>query len=133
MLQYFSRIVFGQDIPDNHLLGRFEPRNAWDARKLRRLARSVRDRALRCGYDNRARPLSGPIVGQPDDGDLGDAGMAGQDVLDFLGRDVLAVADDDVFGASGDDEVLIVDPTCQISGAEVSVGVERSGFVFGCW
>ena len=47
-----------------------------------------------------AGPLPGAGIGQTDDGDLRDAGMADENVFDLFGRDVLAVADDDVLGPS---------------------------------
>ena len=76
------------------------------------------------GHDHRTCPLSGAVVGQADDRDFGDAGVVGEQVLDFLGRDVLAVADDDVLGPAGHDEVVVIDPAPEISGAEKPCGIE---------
>src|SRR3546814_12607052 len=57
--------------------------------------------------------------------------MAEQQVLDFLRRDVLAVADDDVLGAAGDDHVALVDPAREIAGAEITFTVESRCLIFG--
>src|SRR3546814_16269589 len=57
--------------------------------------------------------------------------MAEQQVLDFLRRDVLAVADDDVLGAAGDDHVALVDPAREIAGAEITFTVARRCLIFG--
>ncbi len=80
--------------------------------------------------DHRARPFARPRVGHPDDRHLGDVRMADEQVLDFLGRDVLAVADDDVLRSTGDDEAVAV-PAAEIPGAEVAVVVEGVGLVLG--
>ena len=58
-------------------------------------------------------------------------GMPDEDVLDLFGRDVLAVADDDVLGPAGDHEVLVVHPAAEVAGAEVAVVIEGFGLVFG--
>jgi hypothetical protein len=57
--------------------------------------------------------------------------VAGEQVLDLFGRDVLAVADDDVLGAPGHDEIVVVHPCAQVAGGEVAVGVEATGRVVG--
>ena len=59
------------------------------------------------------------------------SGMADEDVLDLLRRDVLAVADDDVLGSAGDHEVVVVEPAAEVAGAEVAVLVEGVGVVLG--
>jgi hypothetical protein len=46
--------------------------------------------------DYRAGAFTGLRIGQADDGDLGDIRVADQQVLHFLGRNVLAIANDDV-------------------------------------
>jgi len=96
-------------------------------RKLRKLSTS----GPGCGgwHHNGTCSFPGPRIGQPDDGNLGYAGVAGEDVLDLFGCDVLAVADDDVLGPPGDDEVLIVDPAGEIPGAKVTLGIEGFGFI----
>src|ERR1700743_3083672 len=129
MLQDLSRIVFRQDVPDDDLLRNFEPRDAF----LLEEAAQAREVGPGCGAGDHdgAGPLSGAVVGQADDGDFGDPGVAGQNVLHLLGGDVLAVADDDVFGASGDHQAVTVDPARQVPGAEIPVGVKRLGLVLG--
>ena len=103
MLEDLARVVLGQRIPDDHLFGSLEFRDAL-ALQQREQVGDVRSR-LACGHDHRTCPLAGSVVGQPDDRDFGDAGVVGEHVLDLLGRDVLAVADDDVLGPAGDDEI----------------------------
>jgi len=46
-----------------------------------------------------------------------------------FGRDVLAIADDEVLGPPGNDEVVAVDPAAQITGTEIPFAVEGFGFV----
>ncbi|MFD0382949.1 hypothetical protein ACFQ2B_12985 [Streptomyces stramineus] len=53
--------------------------------------------------------------------------MAVKEQFDLLGRDVLALADDDVLGPAGEDEVASGGEVAEIAGAEEPVGVERLG------
>src|SRR6185503_3055107 len=71
--------------------------------------------------DAGAYPLAAVTVGHADDGDLGHLRMRGEIVLDALGREVLALADDDVLPAPRDaDEALGVDDA-EIAGADEAV------------
>ena len=77
------------------------------------------------GEHDRAAAFAHHRVREPDDRDLGDVGVRVQDVLDLLGRDVLALADDDVLQPPGDrHEAVGVDPA-EVSRPEEAVRVER--------
>src|SRR6185437_389281 len=73
MLEYLARVVLRQGIPDDNPFRGLEFGDAL-AHQEREQARDVR--ALRTrGNDHRAGAFSGALVGQPDDRDLGDAGV----------------------------------------------------------
>ena len=57
--------------------------------------------------DHRAHPLAALPVGQADHGDVADLGVRVEDVLDLLGADVLALADDDVLQPAGERDVAV--------------------------
>src|SRR5271165_322515 len=82
MLEYLPRVVSGQLLPDHNLFRHFERGNTAVLQK----AAQVRD--VRTGQgggnDGGARPFPGAGIGHTDDGHFGDAGMADEDVLDFL-------------------------------------------------
>ncbi len=82
----------------------------------------VRRRAI-AGNDDGTGAFAGARIGQPDHGDVGDVRLGDQQVLDLLGRDVLAVADDQILGAAGHHQIVLVHPCAQIARAEVAVGI----------
>ena len=96
----FPASFFGSASQIDHLLGHLELRDAVPSRNSRSAATSGPGRRAATITAHARSPVRG--VGQPDHRHLGDAGMADEDVLDLLGRDVLAVADDDVLGPAGD-------------------------------
>src|ERR1700677_4224805 len=96
MLEYLPCVVLRQRIPDDHLFWSLEFRDTL-ALQERKQACDVRPCRTR-RHDHRTRPFSGALAGEPDDRDFGDAGMVGEQVLDFLRGDVLTVADNDVLG-----------------------------------
>ena len=69
--------------------------------------------------------LAEALVGRGDHADLGDAVEAEQQLLDLLGADVLAAADDDVGHAVGDGEVAVVVEHADVAGAVPAVVVEH--------
>ena len=77
--------------------------------------------------DDGAHPLAPLAVGQPDHRHVADPGVRVQQVLDLLGRDVLALADDDVLQTAGEHDVTVVAEVADVAGAEVAVGVEGLG------
>ena len=79
------------------------------------------------GFDHRAYPFAPLPVGQADDGDFGDLRVLIQEILDVLGADVLALADDDVLDAPGGDHVAVGPDMGEIAGAVVAVGIEGGG------
>ena len=129
MLEHLAGVVSRESLPDNHLLRRFECGDPLVLQETAQ-ARDVGPRLIR-GHDHGTRTLPGAGIRQTDDGDLRDTRMVDEDVLDFFGRDVLAVSDDDVLDPSGDDEVVVIDPAGEIAGAEIPVVVERFDFVVG--
>ena len=68
--------------------------------------------------------LAEALVGRGHDADLGDRVEAHQQLLDLLGADVLAAADDDVGDAVGDREVAVVVEHADVAGAVPPVVVE---------
>ena len=81
--------------------------------------------------DHRDRALAGARIGHADDRDFRDPRMAGEQVLDLLGADVLAVADDDVLDPPGDDQMIAIEQPPLIPGAVEPGLVERGGLVLG--
>src|SRR5271166_615073 len=76
MFEYLPCVVLRQRIPNDDLFWRLEFRDTL-ALQQRKQACDVRPRRTR-GHDHRTSPLSGALVGQPDDRDFGDAGMVGE-------------------------------------------------------
>ena len=66
-------------------------------------------------------------VGQADHRDVGDLGVREEQVLDLLGRDVLALADDDVLEPPATVRLPCSSTRAEVAGAEVAVVVERLG------
>src|SRR5262249_30741674 len=93
-------------------------------------ARDIRPRMVGSHNDSTGT-LSGAGIRQPDDRDFSDSRMADEDVLDLFGRNVLAVANDDILGSPGDDEVVVIDPAGEITGVEITIGIESFGRVLG--
>ena len=77
------------------------------------------------GLDDRADPLAAFGVGEADDRDVLDLRVRVEQVLDLLGADVLALADDDVLEPAGEHDVPVVADVAQVAGPEEAVGVER--------
>ncbi len=74
-----------------------------------------------------AGPLAGDVVGKAHHGDVAHLGMGEQQILHLFGRDVLAVADDDVLQPTRDHHEALVVDDAEIAGAEVAVVVEGLG------
>ncbi len=66
-------------------------------------------------------------VGQPDHGHVGDGRVGVEEVLDLLGRDVLAMADDHVLQPAGDGHVTLGVDHPEVAAAEVALCVEGIG------
>jgi hypothetical protein len=82
-------------------------------------------------HDERVHPLSVERVWCCDDRGFGDRFVLGQDVLDQLGRQVLAAADDEVFPAVSDGEVAVRVECADVPGAKPSTW--QKGVVVQCW
>src|SRR5579871_1100705 len=109
----------GVDVLD--LLGHGLAAQALGLEPRTRLDECERGRTVGVAHDG-AHPFTGPPVGQADDRHVGHRGVGEQEVLDLLGGDVLAVADDDVLEPSGDaHEPLVVDHA-EVAGPEPPVG-----------
>src|SRR5262245_32474053 len=76
-------------------------------------------------YDARAHALAARRIRYADHGDVGDLRVRREVVLDALGGEVLALADDDVLPAARDADVALGVHDAEIAGAEESVGGER--------
>ena len=79
------------------------------------------------GLDDRAHPLPPLAVGQADDGHVPHFRVGVEDVLDLLGADVLAFADDDVLHATREHEVAVVAQVAEIARPEETFLVEGVG------
>ena len=77
--------------------------------------------------DDGADTLAALAVGQADHGHVADARVCVEQVLDLLGGDVLALADDDVLQATGEHDVAVGADVADVAGAEPAVVVERLG------
>ena len=129
MLEHLARVVLRQRVDEPHLLGHLELGHAVRHQELVEVGDLGPPAA---GGDNgRAGVLPGAGIGDPDDRDLRDLWMRDEDVFDFLGRDVLSVADDDVLGAACHDEVPVVGEPAQVAGAEIAGLVEGPGAILG--
>ena len=72
-------------------------------------------------HDDRLGRLAPPLVGHADDGDVGDAGMGHQHVLDLGRVHVLAAGHDHVLHPVVDVEVAVVVEVAGVAGAEPAV------------
>ena len=79
----------------------------------------------RCGLDHRADAFAPIWVGQSDHGRVLHRRQRVEHILDFLGRDVLAFADDDVLDAPGQRHMAVGMGHSEVSGAEPALVVER--------
>ena len=77
------------------------------------------------GDDDCADAFAPLRVWDPDDGSFLDGGMDEQGVFDFLGGDHFAAALDEVFGATGEEEIVVFVQIAAIAGEEPIV-VESS-------
>src|ERR1700677_938987 len=123
MFQYLACIVLRQRVPEDDLLGILEFGDALRVEKRAQAGDIGPGRAAR--YDHRTRPLAGANIGQTDDGDFRNVGMADQNVLDLLGGYVLAVANDDVLRSTGHHEIAAIHPSSELAGAEITFRIER--------
>ena len=94
-LSTLPRRVAGQRVDELELLGDLVRRQVGARVRYAVISSNVIGSPGRAD-DHGARPLAAVGVGQADDGGVGDRRMGVQQVLDLLGRDVLALADDDV-------------------------------------
>src|SRR5713226_8440389 len=86
-----------------HTLQPFRPERARNSLIAEERAHLLeRERFARLGDDARACNLTKTRVGQPDQGYTSDLGVAQEQVLDLLDRDVLPTADNDVLASAGD-------------------------------
>src|SRR5438270_5215483 len=76
---------------------------------------------------DRAAALPQRRIGQPDHSHVGDLVVGVEEVLDLLGADVLALADDHVLQAPGDDDVALGVDEAEVAGPEEALLVEGLG------
>ena len=74
--------------------------------------------------DHRAHSLAGPRIREANNGDVGDAVMSDEHLLNLGRRDVLGVPDDEVLDPTGDADIAIPVDKPEITGAEPSILVE---------
>ena len=72
--------------------------------------------------DAGADALAARRIGHADHGDVGDLRVRRQLVLDALGGEVLALADDDVLAPAGDAQIAVGVDHGEVAGAEEAVG-----------
>src|SRR5690606_15521471 len=128
VLEYLARVIARQRVPEHNGLGILEGRNAARGQEVRQ-RRNVRG-GSRFRYHHRHGPFPGTRVRDADDGDLVHVWMGEQEVLHFLGSDVLALADDDVLAAPGDHQTSI-DELTQVASTVETFRVERRLLVLG--
>ena len=93
----------------------------------RAMSRSVGGSAASVAHDERDGHLAPLVVGDAEHRDVGDLRVAVEHVLDFLGRDVLTLADDDVLDAAGDDHRAVLVEARHVTGVQPAVVGERAG------
>ncbi len=75
--------------------------------------------------DERHDHLAAVFVGDAEHRDVGDRRVRVEHVFDFLGRDVLALADDDVLDPAGDEDRAVLVEAAEVAGVQEAVGGER--------
>ena len=80
---------------------------------------------------NAADDLAPLLVGEADDGDLGDGGMAVEDLLDLGGEEILAAADDHVLEPADDAAVAALVHRREVARAQPAVGDSVSAVASG--
>ena len=81
------------------------------------------------GLDRRHHDLAPLVVGDADDADVADRGMADQHRLDLGRIDVHAAADDEVRAAVGEEEVAVVVDVADVAEREVVAAVGAVGLL----
>src|SRR5262245_1676189 len=123
VLAYLAGRVARQLIDQLELFGDLLPH---DAPPFHERAHRGKRQCRRPGprHDAGAHALAARRVRHADHRHVGDGGMCRQLVLDALGREVLALADDDVLLAAGDADVALGVAHGEVAGAEEAVGRE---------
>src|SRR5690606_27770886 len=118
-----QRLVARQRVDDLELLGGLELREPLGLEVRDHLVEGDRLAALRRLHHG-AHALPPLAVRQADDRDVADLRVRVEEVLDLLGGDVLALADDDVLEPPGQHHVAVLAQVADVAGAEVAVLVE---------
>jgi hypothetical protein len=84
------------------------------------------ERGVAARGDDGAKTLTGAGIWEADYGDVGDVGMAEQDVFDLKSRNIFCVADDDIFETAGDEHVVVAN-FAEIPGAEPAILIKGGG------
>ncbi len=95
-----------------------------------RIVRLV-DRLAGSRSNERTDGLTPFVVGEPDDGDLADARVSKQEILELARIDVLAAPDDHVLDAADDVAVAVVGHRGEVAGVHPAIGVDRRGGLLG--
>src|SRR5690606_25440888 len=124
-----QRLVAGQGVDDDELLGELLLHQLGVGQRGDHLVEGevVGRVCLGDPLDDRADALAALAVGKPDHRDVADLGVGVEHVLDLLGRDVLALADDHVLEPAGQHDVAVGADVAQVAGTEPAVVVERLG------
>ena len=109
----FPVAVWGRSVAAMYVLGRLY--GASRAEAAARRASSADAAATAVGDVGDADPLAPLLVGQAEDGHLGDAVDGGQDVLDLGGIHVDAPADDEVVAPAGQVEEAVGIEAAQVA------------------
>ena len=91
------------------------------------MSRSVGGSAGSVGTTNATTISPRSSSGMPSTATSAIFGMRVEHVFDFLGRDVLALADDDVLDAAGDDDRAVLVEARHVAGVQPAVVGERVG------
>ena len=117
-----------EDVEEVDELRNLEPADLVFAEDLDIMLRNGRT----VGSDDERRGLLAVFLrGAADNRDVADAGHRAEEVLDLLGRNVLAAADDEVFEAARDEVVTLFVHAPDVAGVEPAVGVDALRSLFG--
>ena len=128
VLLYLLRRRHREDIEEVNILRNLEPADLVFAENLNVVFGDFRSVGA---DDERSGLLAVFLRGAADNSDIANAGHRTEEVLDLLGRNILAAADDKVFKTARDEIVTFLVHAPDIAGVEPAVGVDTFRGLFG--